>query len=60
MRRKKIINEEIFVLIKHQIFTETYITMSACMEDVSRIDFLRSCGEYQLYQSICFNMQFDT
>ena len=59
MRRKKIINEEIFVLIKHQIL-KTNITMSACMEDISRIDFLRSCGEYQLYQSICFNMQFDT
>ena len=59
MRRKKIINEEIFVLIKHQIF-KTNIAMSACMEDISRIDFLRSCGEYQLYQSICFNMQFDT
>lgn len=29
------------------------------MEDVRRIYFLRSCGEYQLSQSICFDMQFD-
>ena len=30
MRRKKIINEEIFVLIKHQIFTEN-LYYNECM-----------------------------